>query len=398
VAVVVAGAGARGGYEAGALSVLLPRLAAAGATPELFVGTSAGAINATLYAAVAHLPAAGQAEPVLDVWRNIHVDDVFRSPLVTGLGTAGRWAAQLMRVPGMRLTGLLDTEPLHRLARTAVDWPQLRTNLDAGRAALAVVATSGDDNRTVVFVDRSGDQPLPPSDDARPIDYRAAHIGPDHVLASSAIPVAFPPVRVPDLDGSRERWYLDGGVRLNTPLKPALALGADAVVVVATHPAFDPGHHTPHAFSDQPPDVDDTLVRLMDATLVDRMVEDVNTLAKVNLLVAAADAAGGSAAKHSVVPFLLVGPRDRGTVGRLAAEVFDRTPDAAGRIRRIASGLDVRVLGRLLQGDGPRRGDLLSYLYFDPEFMEASIDLGRRDAGRLFRGVPAGEVPWRTEP
>jgi NTE family protein len=99
-----------------------------------------------------------------------------------------------------------------------------------------------------------------------------------------------------------------------------------------------------------------------------------------------------------VVPFLLVGPRDRGTVGRLAAEVFDRTPDAAGRIRRIASGLDVRVLGRLLQGDGPRRGDLLSYLYFDPEFMEASIDLGRRDAGRLFRGVPAGEVPWRTEP
>src|SRR5258707_214210 len=81
VAVVVAGAGARGGYEAGVLSVLLPHLEAAGAVPTLFVGTSAGAINATLYAAVAHLPAAEQGEAVLEVWRNIHTYDVFRSPM-----------------------------------------------------------------------------------------------------------------------------------------------------------------------------------------------------------------------------------------------------------------------------------------------------------------------------
>jgi len=56
VAILVAGTGARGGYEAGALSMLVPRLRAAGREPSVYVGTSAGAINATLFAAFAHLP------------------------------------------------------------------------------------------------------------------------------------------------------------------------------------------------------------------------------------------------------------------------------------------------------------------------------------------------------
>jgi Patatin-like phospholipase len=93
----------------------------------------------------------------------------------------------------------------------------MRANVDAGRTALAVVTTSGEDNRTVVFVDRIGDKQLPPSDDSRPIDYRRAKIDRAHVLASAAIPVIFPPVQVPNLDGSVGGWYIDGGVRLNTP-------------------------------------------------------------------------------------------------------------------------------------------------------------------------------------
>jgi predicted acylesterase/phospholipase RssA len=78
VAVVVAGAGARGAYEAGVLSVVVPFLRAAGDTPDLFIGTSAGAINATLFAAGAHLPADEQADAALSVWRSVKIDDVFR--------------------------------------------------------------------------------------------------------------------------------------------------------------------------------------------------------------------------------------------------------------------------------------------------------------------------------
>jgi hypothetical protein len=44
-------------------------------------------------------------------------------------------------------------------------------------------------------------------------------------------------------------------------------------------------------------------------------------------------------------------------------------------------------------GDGPRRGDLLSYLFFDHDFIEVSIELGQRDAKAL---LGPGEVPWQT--
>jgi NTE family protein len=112
VAVVVAGAGARGGYEAGVLSVLVPRLHDAGVDISIFVGTSAGAINATIFAALSHLPPAEQAQQALQIWRRISVSEVFRSPLISSPGVAVRWAGQLLQVPGVQLTNLLDTAPL----------------------------------------------------------------------------------------------------------------------------------------------------------------------------------------------------------------------------------------------------------------------------------------------
>lgn len=182
VAVVVAGAGARGGYEAGALSVLVPRLRAAGYEPTVYIGTSAGAINATLFAAHAHCSPAEQASRVLDLWRSISVADVYRSPVLSFPCVAAHFVGQLVRVPGVRFTHLLETE-------NSIDIRRLRQNIIEKKLTLAVVATSGDDNRSVVFVDREDGVPVPPSDDDRPIDYIGVQMQPAHVLASSAIPV-----------------------------------------------------------------------------------------------------------------------------------------------------------------------------------------------------------------
>jgi len=384
VAVVVAGAGARGAYEAGALSVLLPALERAGSRPDLYVGTSAGAINAVLLAANAHLPAEQSAQALLEVWRGIGVSDVFRSLLRTGPVSLGRWAGQVLGVPGLRLHGFVDTAPLAATAQRVVDWPQLRRNVDDGIVDLAVVATSGATGRTVVFVDREGTGPLPPSDDARSIDYVAAGVAAEHVLASAAIPLLFPPVAVREPEG-RCRWYVDGGVRLNTPLKPALALGADAVVVVATHPATCP--RDPEAPPETgPPDVDDALVQLLDAALVDRMVEDLHTLGKLN-----EESPGGRARR---VPYLFVAPDARGRLGTLAAQCFaQQYGGLRGALRSVARP-DLPLAGRLLGGDGPRRGDLLSYLLFDPAFVTASIELGQRDAAAT---LDSGGIQWRSD-
>jgi NTE family protein len=398
VAVVVAGAGARGGYEAGALSVLVPRLREAGVEISVFVGTSAGAINATIFAALLHLDPVEQAQKALQIWRGISVSDVFRSPLISSPGVAVRFAGQLLQLPGVRLTNLVDTEPLRRTAEHAIGWDQLRRNIADRDTTLAVVATSGADNRTVVFVDRAGHTRLPRPDDDRSIDYVAARIGPEHVLASSAIPIVFPPVQVsqpPGLDG----WYLDGGIRLNAPLKPAIALGADAVAVVATHPVHsvtDTSTLTPGDGS--PPDVDDVMVRLLDAALVDRTVEDLRTLAKINTLVDSTAAETPSGRPLKLIPYLAVTPEERGTLGHLAEEIFENQRHRWRGIVPTLRHRELRVLGRALGGDGPRRGDLFSYLYFDPEFIEASIELGQRDAEVLFERVQPKQVPWQIGP
>lgn len=392
VAVVVTGAGARGGYEAGVLSVLVPRLYSSGVKTLMFVGTSAGAINATIFAALSHLPPEKQAQQALQIWRNITVSDVFRSPIIGFPWVVARFAGQLLQMPRMQLTNLLDTDPLRRTAEGAIDWSQLRTNIGEGCTTLAVVATSGADNRTVVFVDRADAAPVPPSDDERPIDYVAAHITPEHVLASSAIPIVFSPVHVSDPQGW-DGWYLDGGIRLNAPLKPALALGADAIAVVATHPEVDATPPAPA--SSLPPDVDDVVVRLMDAALVDRMIEDLRTLAKVNMLVDSTQPATPTGRTRKVIPFLAITPPARATLGNLAEETFRNQRRQWGGVVGMLRQAELRILGHALGGDGPRRGDLFSYLYFDHEFIEASIELGRRDAEAKFDGLPPNQLPWR---
>ncbi len=392
VAVVVAGAGARGGYEAGALSVLVPRLRAAGYEPTLYVGTSAGAINATLFATFADLPAAEQADRVLKLWRGISVADIYRSPIFTFPAVAAQFVGELVRVPGVRLTHLLDTAPLKKMAQESIDIDRLHQNIREKGLTVAVVATSGANNRSVVFVDRRDGVSVPLSDDERPIDYLGVEMRAEHVLASAAIPALFPAVPVQMQSGTIVE-FLDGGLRLNAPLKPALSLGADALVVVATHPM-----HETVAMSEAsgpPPDVDDILVQFLDIVLVDRMVEDLRVLDKVNALVPAQEpAVTASGRRRKNIPYVFVGPQRRETLGHLAMDILRTHPRHSGGLLHRLRELELDVMGHLLAGDGPRRGDLMSFLYFDREFIAESIELGRRDANEAFAGLAPNEVPW----
>ena len=104
-------------------------LRAAGCEPRVYIGSSAGAITATLFVALTHLPPADQARQVLDLWRTISVSEVYRSPLITLPGVAAHLVGQLLRLPGVRLTRLLDTAPLRRTAQQAIDLQRLRDNI-----------------------------------------------------------------------------------------------------------------------------------------------------------------------------------------------------------------------------------------------------------------------------
>jgi NTE family protein len=400
--VVIAGAGARGAYEAGAMAALLPPLARHGHRPNVYVGTSAGAINVVLLAAHADDQPDVAAAALQGFWRDLQCRHIWRPLPLSAPGTLARYAAEFVRLPRPRLVSLLDTSPL---AATARRWQgvieRAHANVRAGIVrALAVATTDVYRGRTVVFVDLADGEQLPPPDETRAIDYVRTPLTAAHVLASAAIPIAFPAISLRHPAG--DRWYADGGVRLNTPLKPALALGAERLVVVATHPqvAVDSDEPAPDLLQ---PEVDDQLVNVLDTVLVDRMVEDLKTLRTVNRALRQGDRPAGAAPPSAGplralrhIPYVFVGPERRDTLGTLAGEVFADLP-LRERLRPLGCAADLGLIRRLLaSGEGPRADDPISYLFFHPAFAAAAIALGVEDAAGVLARAEHTELPWAS--
>lgn len=406
VAVVMSGAAARGAFQAGALARLVPALVDQGYAPTVFLGTSAGSINTALWGSFADLGPQACGEAVLEVWRAMDRGNVFAHPAGTVLlRDAPRllWSAW---GAGHGLPGVLDTRPLTRTATQHLDCDRLARNVKAGIVeAVGVAATrmppesapiqqSGPASaRTVVFLHTANLDPAGIADPDRAVDLAAGPIGVEHVLASSAIPVAFPAQRV-TAPPSAAGWYLDGGVRLNTPLRPALALGAERVVVIAAMSTEYGDPLEPSPASSPAPDVADAGALLLHAVLADRMAEDLRSMRALNRSVTQA-AAGGvqltsvGGRAYRRVPVLAVAP-EPGSLGALADEILARL---GANPLRLAWDSDKVALDRLLRsiGDGPGRRELLSYLLFDSEYFNAQIALGAQAADAALAGG------WRTD-
>jgi NTE family protein len=386
IGVVIAGAGARGAYEAGLLAGLLPEIAARtqaeGQVARFwFIGTSAGSLNSVLIASRAPrvLPDQEPTEvralwtatmdEVADVWGSVSEGRVI------GLLPNGRLLAALTRfMPAGRLplTSLLNTDPLHRLAqdRSIVDWEQLHRNVADGTVGAVGAATTARDGRTVVFLHRRDGRPIP-RDQLRDVDYVdcPGGIESQHVLASSAIPVAFPAQRItqpPQWEG----WYYDGGVRLNTPLKPAIQLGLRHLVIVGTHPDRYDRDELPDP--DLPcPEVDEAVVPVANQVMADQLIQDLQTLRSRNRI-----------QPQEATKYLFAGPA-----------TFDALADLA---RNTPTHWTFAKQARKLLG-AQARDELSSYLLFDPGYLSASVEAGRiraREAGVL--GVGTGVVDWLT--
>jgi NTE family protein len=376
IGMVLSGGGARGAYEFGALEVLAPVL---DEPPRIIVGTSAGALGATYVAANAHEGLDAAARSGGEKWLEVEIGDVI-GPLCSRRELA-RVLLYALEVLGIRAPGppsVLDTSPQPEAIAALIDFEQLARNVQDGTlATAAVVATAYATARSVVFHD--GGQ-SPPVDDRRGIDYVATRLAVEHVQASSAIQSLFPAVRV------GERWYGDGGVRLNTPLKPALKLNADRLVVIGLNSVAG----APLEYDDRRPDVFDGAAAVAQSLLADQLAHDVDTLATINDDVKESD----NPITHRLVPYIFVAPTDRLAIGRLATDVYSR--HYAGS-HGLYHNRDLALLGRLLDaGSNPIRGELLSYLFFAPEFVEPLIELGRRDA-QAWLDDQGTRGPWRTE-
>ncbi len=397
IGLVLSGGGARGAYEAGVLSVLLPELERRGQRPTVLVGSSAGALNGASLAANADQDAEQATARLVAQWRGLRLDDVFHSiarwqaPL-----TALRYAGEVLGVPGMRLPALLDPAPLRNSVHRLVDFSAVHRNVRDGTLdCLAVCASPAANPRNTVFVESQGQHDLPSH---LTTEYVATTLSGDHLMASAAIPMLFPAVRVHEPTGS-EGWYYDGSTRLNTPLDPALELGVDRLVVIGTH-SIGPRPSELWAAHEKDPDFADGALQLLTATLISPMINDVRRIGQVNQLLSGAGRAVAAhrEAQHKrpyrQVPYMYIAPATRGVLGDIASEVFRRYY----RSSRAITAPDLVILSRLLGGESEQHGELISYLMFEPEFLNETIALGYHDAHRWLDRVPAPDAPWYLPP
>ena len=399
-ALVLAGGGARGAYEAGALSVILPELDRRGERPTIYVGTSVGALNAGALAASQHLPVEEQVETVVATWRALRKSDVIRPILLrTGPLDVLKYAGQLLKLPRVRLRSVLDPAPLWESLPRMIDFDRIHDNVASGAVdALACVTTSARTGRTVVFVESAAERQFHRS---HAVAYVPAQIEVEHVGASAAIPLLWPPVLI-ERPARARGWYVDGGTRLNAPIKPALDLDADRLVVAAVDsiegPVMGGGEQSGEL---PPPDFGDGMLHLLEGALVDPLIEDMRTLGNVNAFFAEGGTLGATLyrtargkAPYKRVPYIFVGPARRGAIGVLASQVYDRRYGRLGALRDP----DFVLLNELLGGVSENQWELLSLLFFDEGFIEQLITMGRDDAMVWLESEHDGEGPWQIGP
>ena len=389
--------GARGAYQAGALQVLLPALAERGERPKVLVGTSAGGLASVLLASTAHLGPQEQADRLVDALRQVTKPAVLRplwrqAPLV-----ALRYLSETLDVVRAgRLRGLLGVEPLGRTLERLVDFEQMHRNVADGTVdAVAVCATVVRTGRVVVFTETTDGQ-VPQRAPGSSVVYRPTHLAVQHALATAAIPVMFPAVSVDD-PPEAAGWYVDGATRLSKPLRPAVDLGVDRLVVVGTTglgPRWSqPGDDTLEV------DLGDTAVTLLNAMLEDSLRDDLRRLGEINSVLGTdadvlrrwAEARGREAPRQ--IPFVVVAPDDDAKIGELALEVFHRR---YGGVRGLLRDPDMQLMHRLGGSASPLQGELLSFVLFDEEYFDLLVETGRADAQRWLDGHP--DDPWQVEP
>jgi NTE family protein len=359
---------------------------------DLLSGTSVGAIHAAYVAASAHMEPVSRSRQLVETWRGMRVQDVLRLSVrdLAGAPLRALGLTRLMRraragredgdEPEL-IGGLVDLSPLERLVVQRIPWPHLRDNLAETRpGALCISCTEIRSGRVAVFMDGQLANPEPWSHDPNAKAIPTA-IGAQHVRASAAIPFLFPAVRI------GERYYVDGGLRMNTPLSPALRLGADRLIVIAlkhARPSQDSGPAYSEDVITQPAFL---LGKVLDALMLDQMEYELQRVGLVNALIERGNEVFGEGflekinvavreqrgADYRHVATAVVRPSE--DVGRMAAECYQRQGG-----RRSMGVLPALLTWAASRGTPPEEADLLSYVFFDRCFTSRLVELGREDA------------------
>ncbi len=254
------------------------------------------------------------------------------------------------------LSNALCTTPLHDLVSEIID---VEAILSSEAKDLFVIATNWNEGKPFVFKNKESEVAGSGYETRRMTEKYGHH----SILASTAIPGVFPPVRIDFDGGSDPTYFVDGGVVMNTPLSPAIHAGANEIHVVYFDPKLEDlgANYLPNTL--------DTANRLLFITVANLVQEDIEEVRKVNRQKAIAD---------KIEPIIdRLKKEHEEQLEKKNKEVKDSIDRAEEYVDELASRKQVTVHKYF---PSESLGGLLGLLDFQRERMQRLVDLGAKDA------------------
>ena len=351
------GGGARAAYQVGVVRAIYEIIGKKNSLFDVVTGNSAGALNATYLA--------GHAENwdvathnLIELWRKLRPQNVYdlRAFKITDLGAKWFGGALFggLSSKGGSFNNLLDTKPLLELIQREVNFEDITRCIAEDKLhGFALSTTNYNSGSSVVFYE--GHDAI--KDWARSDRFSVrTKFKAQHVLASSAIPIFFPPVKIGN------SYFGDGCIRQTTPLSPAIHLGAEKLVAIGIR--YPHQQHRMQDLSFSPignPSIGQIIGVLLNAIFLDSLEGDVERLMRINTLVE-----DHPKTHFKTIPILMIRPSmDLGSMSQM------KTESLPPMLRYLLKGLGV---------SDDKGLDLLSYLAFDESYTRPLIDLGYEDA------------------
>ncbi|MGK5085883.1 patatin-like phospholipase family protein [Bdellovibrionota bacterium FG-1] len=383
---VLVGGGARGAYQAGVLKGMSEILSHSHADRPFFdiiTGISAGGINAAYLGSRANCMVEA-AEALYQLWYDIRAEQVMRTDAAAIAAIGSRWLRDLS-LGGMmpnflaRTNSLLDTTPLREFIARQIDFAALERALANDTLhAFALSATNYHTGTAVTFYDAHPE--ISGWTRSARMGWRT-RLRLEHVLASAAIPILFKPVMI---EGA---YYGDGGIRMSTPLSPAIHLGSDRVMSISIrHPRSDEQtmilNRPTKALKDV--SVADIAGVMLNAAFLDALDSDAERMLRINQTIELMSEEQRLKHPHRLrtIPLLVIRPSV--DLGTLANDQFKRFPRA------------LKYVMRGIGASDEMGSDFISYIAFDPAYTRPLLELGYKDALKHRDQIEAFYLPGES--
>jgi len=368
VGLVMTGGGARGAYQAGVLKRIgeIKRVQAAGNPFPIIGGASAGAINGCAVATGSD-NFCRVSKVVAEIWARLTPSDIFRCDVLTQAHNSLTWIIDLSFggvLGGGHAHSLLDSTPLRYFLSKHLDCNRVQDNIKRGNLyALAISATNYNSGKSYLFIQGAKGHPM--WNRSRRVTL-ATKITVEHICASAAIPLVFPPVRLVTSHGAA--FFGDGCVRLQQPLSPIIRLGAERVFAIGVR--CETAEHQDEPEDEKNPSLAQVLGTLFNVMFLDHLASDIEHLDRLNQLLETGQIkpseANGSERMRPLASFIITPSVD---LSQLADQ---HRKDMPYLIQYF-----VNSLGR----DAASCADLMSYLLFTSKYTTDLIQIGYEDAG-----------------